>query len=101
MTSASSGLLASAYPSAANRPSISSESLTFIWQPYVSTYTLPFVVGEAVTISGGRGDQSSTAFTQAAGNPGAARQTQPHKIHPKLIHRQALLTVQTDHDDIG
>src|SRR5687767_15814559 len=48
MTSASSGAAASEYPSAANRPSISSESLTFIWQPYVSTYTLPFVVGVAV-----------------------------------------------------
>src|SRR5688572_23223680 len=48
MTSAASGVAASEYPSAANRPSISSESLTFIWQPYVSTYTLPFGLGVAV-----------------------------------------------------
>src|SRR6185503_6040789 len=101
MTSASSGLLASAYPSAANRPSISSESLTFIWQPYVSTYTLPLVVGEAVTISGGSGDQSATAFSKAGGNPGAARETRSLKIDLKIVLRQALLTVPADHDDIG
>src|SRR5687768_17259915 len=50
MTSASSGPEASSYPSAANRPSINSESLTFIWQPYVSTYTRPFVVVGASTV---------------------------------------------------
>src|SRR5688572_787801 len=50
MTSASSGPEASSYPSAANRPSINSESLTFIWQPYVSTYTRPFVVDGAFTV---------------------------------------------------